>query len=203
MNVFKKYWNAVYIYVLALVPFFCSCAGTYWTICKIIGWYKDVSWGQIITFDVCQLIYISVSLYFISCNQKNPSFVVDNLNIIKHFISLILFIQYNCILNFFASSHVWECTFLFFLILVFLFDSKLLLTNILVYFVLLLLAHIINPAKFIPTGDTEVIAFRLVIYFLTSFCILIIVYFVKHFLMKTWESEEESTKILEKAITIL
>lgn len=122
---------------------------------------------------------------------------------VKAFIVFILFIQYNFILYLYASIHVWECTFLFFAIIVFLFDSKLMLANITLYFISLLTAHILRPAKFLPVEQAnlkEIIAFRVVIFLLTSCCIVIIVYFVERFLMQAIESDEENVQLLEKQL---
>ena len=66
MNIIKKYWDSVYIYILLLIPGLCICAGTYWTICKLFGMYSNLSWTQIIPFDLSHLLYLSIGIYFIS-----------------------------------------------------------------------------------------------------------------------------------------
>lgn len=203
MNVIKKYWDSVYVYVLLLVPGFCMCAGLFWTICKWLGLYPDLPWIEIIAFDLSQVIYLAVALYFIRRNKKDSSYISGHLSYIKGYIVLALFIQYNFILYLFASVHVWECTFLFFGVIVFLFDSKLMLINVLVYFLSLVAAHMISPEKFLPLETPnvkEIIAFRIVIFILTSCCIVIIVYFVERFLMQAQESSEENVHLMEKQL---
>lgn len=145
MNIIKKYWDSVYIYVLLLVPGFCICAGLFWTICKLLGLYPHLQWIQIILFDFSQVVYLIVALYFICKNKKDSSYISGHLIYVKGFIVFALFVQYNFILYLFASTHVWECTFLFFGIIVFLFDSKLMLLNILSYFTALSVAHVLRP----------------------------------------------------------
>lgn len=201
MNVIKKYWDSVYVYVLLLVPGFCMCAGLFWTVCKWLGLYPDLPWIEIIAFDLSQVIYLAVALYFIRRNKKDSSYISGHLSYIKGYIVLALFIQYNFILYLFASVHVWECTFLFFGVIDFLFDSKLMLINVLVYFLSLVAAHMIRPEKFLPLESPnvkEIIAFRIVIFILTSCCIVIIVYFVERFLMQAQESSEENVHLMEK-----
>lgn len=203
MNIIKKYWDSVYIYVLLLVPGFCMCAGLFWSICKGLGLYTDLQWTEIAAFDCTQLIYLAAALYFICRNKKNPSYISEHLSYVKGFIVLALLIQYNFILYLFASIHVWECTFLFFAIIVFLFDSKLMLANIAAYLFFLLAAHMLRPEEFLPLQSpdlTEIIAFRIVIFLLTSACILIIVYFVERFLMQAQESNEENIRLMEKQL---
>lgn len=203
MNVIKKYWDSVYLYVLLLVPGFCLCAGIFWTVCKLAGLYPHISWMKIALFDSSQLIYFAVAFFFIYRNKKDSSYLEAHLKYVKAFIVFILFIQYNFILYLYASIHVWECTFLFFAIIVFLFDSKLMLANITLYFISLLTAHILRPAEFLPVEQAnlkEIIAFRVVIFLLTSCCIVIIVYFVERFLMQARESDEENVQLLEKQL---
>ncbi len=203
MNIIRKYWDSVYIYVLLLMPGFCACAGTYWTICKFLGWYPHLGWAQIITFDFSQVVYFSVAIYFITQNKKDHSYIPEHLMYVKGFIVTALFIQYNFIMYLFPSSHVLECTFLFFTIIAFLFDSKLTFFNIVAYFIAILIAHVLRPEEFLPMYEsnlTEVIAYRIMIYWLTSGCILVIVYFVERFLMQAQNSSEENVRLMEKQL---
>ena len=203
MNIIRKYWDSVYIYVLLLMPGFCACAGTWWTVCKLLGWYNHLEWAQILTFVFTQIIYFSVAIIFISKNRKDHSYIPEHLIEVKGFIVIALFIQYNFIMYLFPSEHVWECTFLFFAIIAFLFDSKLTLLNIIAYFFALMIGHMVRPEAFLPLNDSnvmEVIAWRTMIYWLTSICILIIVYFVERFLMQAQESDEENMHLMEKQL---
>lgn len=203
MNIIKKYWDSVYVYVLLLVPGLCMCAGLFWTVCKLMGLYSHLHWAQIVVFDCSQLIYLAIALYFIVRNKKDASYIHGHLVWVKSFIVLTLLIQYNFILYLFPSIHVWECTFLFFAVIVFLFDSKLMLLNILLYFFSLLTAHLLRPEDFLPLENSslkEIVAFRIVIFLLTALCIYITVYFVEHFLVQAKESDEENVHLMEKQL---
>lgn len=127
----------------------------------------------------------------------------QHLRFVKGFIVTALFIQYNFILYLFPSTHVWGCTFLFFAIIVFLFDSKLMIINILSYAISLFTAHALRPEEFLPLKKnnlTEVIAFRAIIFVLTALCIIFIVYFVEKFLMQAKESDEDNLHLLQKQL---
>ncbi|MBO5524348.1 MAG: hypothetical protein J5986_11845, partial [Roseburia sp.] len=80
MNVIKKYWDSVYVYVLLLVPGFCMCAGLFWTVCKWLGLYPDLQWVEIIAFDLRQVIYLTIALYFIRRNKKDSSYISGHLS---------------------------------------------------------------------------------------------------------------------------
>jgi len=71
------------------------------------------------------------------------------------------------------------------------------------YFFALLIAHLLRPGVFLPADGsnvTEIIAWRIMIYWLTSICILIIVYFVERFLMQAQQSREENVHLMEKQL---
>ncbi len=203
MNVIKKYWDSVYIYVMLLVPGFCMCAGIYFSILKYLGLLVELTWTQILMFDCSQLLYLGIALFFIYRNKKDSTYISNNLIVVKGFIVTILFIQFNVILYLFASPHLWECTFLFFACITFLFDSKLMAGNIICYFLALAVAYVLRPEDFLPVGQGvvwEIMAYRIMIYWLTSICIMVIVYFVEHFLIQAKESNEENVKLIEKQL---
>lgn len=203
MNVVKKYWDSVYVYILLLIPIFCICAGMFWTVFKFMGHYPHLKWLPVIIFDCNQIIYLLISLYFIYKTKKNSDYIYKNLKYVKCFMTIVLFVQYNFILHLFASEHVWECTFLFFAGIVFFFDTKFTIINLLSYYFSLLAAHLRNPEAFLPTGTSnfiEIIAFRITILTLTTICIIVIVYFAEHFLMQANEKDEENLQLLAKQL---
>ncbi len=203
MNIVKKYWSSVYIYILLIVPCLCMCAGAFWTVFKSKGHYRELSWFQILAFDFSQIIYLGISLFCIYRNKKDSTFIHRNLVYIKWFITIILLIQYNFIMYLFPSTYVWECTFLFFAIVVFLFDTKYTIVNIAAYQLSILIAHIRNPHLFLPiyAGNLmEIITYRIVILELTSMCIVIIVYFAEHFVMQAKKQDEENINLIEKQL---
>lgn len=203
MNVIKKYWDSVHIYILLLIPSFCIIAGIFWTVCKTLGLYPDLSWGKIGIFDFSQVIYLGIALYLILKNRRDSSYIVRHLFYIKCFILFLLFVQYNFILALFPSVYVWECTFLFLAVVVFFFDSRMMAVNIFSYLISLLAAHLFKPELFLPLDAPnleEIIAFRVVILLLTIICILMIVYFVESFLIRARESNEENIYLLEKQL---
>lgn len=203
MKVVKKYWNYVYIYVLFLVPFLCMCAGALWTSWKILGWNTNASWTQIIIFDTTQVIYMMIGIFFIYKNKKDSTFIARRLKYVKAYVVLSLFLQYNFILYAFGSEYDWECVFIFFACVAFLFDSKIMVLNVFAYFIVNLVHHVLRPEMFFPAGDVnlnEIISWRLVVYWLTSLCMVLCVYYVERFMMQAWESKEENVHMVEKQL---
>ena len=203
MNIIKKYWDSVYIYVLLFIPCSCICAGCLWTGLKLSGLYADLSWIKLGCFDFSQLIYLMIGLFFIFKNRRDSSYIMNHLFYVKIYIVAALFIQYNFIIYLFPTTHVWSCTYIFFALIAFLFDFRLLAWTVAAYVIALLTAHILRPAQFLPLGAhnlREVIAFRLTVFTLTTILILIIVYFVERFLIQAQENDEENIRLMEKQL---
>ncbi len=92
---------------------------------------------------------------------------------------------------------------MFYAIVVFFYDTRMTVVNLLSYQVSLLIAHIRNPQLFLPVNAEnimEIIAFRVVILELTTLCIIVIVYFVQRFLLQAQERDEENMKLVEKQL---
>lgn len=203
MDVIKKYWESVYRYILVLIPGLCMCAGCYWTMCKFFGAYPNISWTLLISFDISHIFYMAIGIYFIYRNQKDCTYIFKHLTLIKTIIVILLFIQYNSILYLFPSIYVWECTFIFLSIIAFLFDSRLMVFNIFAYAVFLLIAHISHPENYLPTNEAflaEAIAYRIILYLLTSISIMSVEIFAEHFLGQVIKSTEENRLLIEKQL---
>ncbi len=203
MNIIKKYWDSVYIYVLLLVPGLCMCAGILWTSWKLAGLYEDVEWIKIFVFDITHIIYMSISLFFIFKNKKNSEYIAEHLKYVKAFVVVSLFIQYNFIMYLFPTDFVWECTFIFFGLIAFLIDSGIMFWNIILYFVSLLIAHFISPERFLQLAATnlhEVIVWRLLMFWCISICMFASVYFIERVLVQARESSEENVHLLAKQL---
>lgn len=203
MNVIRKYWNSIYHYVLLIVPGLCMCAGLFWTIFKLLGNYPHLSWFQLGLFDLSQILYLGITFYFIYQNKRDQNYFMNHLFSVKAFITISLTIQYNFILYLFPSDYVWGCTFLFFAIPVFFFDTIMTIIHVFSYLLSLGIATFLYPESFFPLEKEhvgEAIAFRIVILVLTSFCVIMIVYFIESFLIQFQIRSEENTELLEKQL---
>lgn len=203
MDVIKKYWSSAYVYVLLVTPCMCMCAGLIWTVYKKLGLYPDLEWDYILLFDCSQLIYLSIAIYFIYKIRRNVTYLFRHLRKLKAYVVITLFIQYHFIMYLFPSLFVWECTFIFFALVALLFDSKLMLWNIMAYAVALLIVHCVMPEQFLPLEDVkllEIISYRILILVLTGFCIYLIVYLAEKFLIQAQEQNRENIHLLHKQV---
>lgn len=203
MDVIKKYWSSAYVYVLLVTPCMCMCAGLIWTVYKKLGLYPDLEWHYILLFDFSQLIYLSIAIYFIYRIRKNVTYLFKHLGKLKAYVVITLFIQYHFIMYLFPSFFVWECTFIFFALVALLFDSKLMLGNVVAYTIALFTAHCIMPEEFLPLEDKklpEIISYRILIFVLTGFCIYLIVYLAEKFVIQAQEQNRENIHLLHKQV---
>ncbi|MBQ9983901.1 MAG: GHKL domain-containing protein [Lachnospiraceae bacterium] len=203
MDVIKKYWSSAYIYVLLVTPCMCMCAGLIWTLYKKLGLYPDLEWHYILLFDFTQFIYLSIAIYFIYKIRKNVTYLFRHLGKLKAYVIITLFIQYHFIIYLFPSFFVWECTFIFFALIALLFDSKLMLWNMVAYAIALFVAHCVMPEQFLPLTDTklpEIMSYRILMVVLTGFCIYLIVYLAEKFLVQAQERNRENIHLLNKQV---
>lgn len=203
MNIIKKYWDAVYVYILLIVPLFCMCAGIYWTVCKFLSLYPEVSYLKLGLFDLSQLIYLTISIYFIIKIKRNSSYIETHLSHLKTFLTVVLFIQYNLILTFFPSDFVWVCIFVFLGVVIVFFDFKSLIIHSIFYVCTFLLRAASKPEALLPLAETnyaEKIIFNAIIFCLTLILFLLAVYFAENFLIQIQEKEKETIYLLEKQL---
>lgn len=203
MNVIQKYWNSIYHYVLLLIPGFCICAGLFGTIWKLVGKHSHLSWFQVGLFDFSQIIYLGISLYFIYQNKRNHTYFINHLFPVKLFITIALTIQYNFLLYLFPSEYAWGCTFLFFAVSIFFFDTVMMIIDVLSYLLSLGIATCLKPEYFLPVESEEIweaLTFRVVVLLLTSICVILIVYFTERFLIQAKINSEENTELLQKQV---
>lgn len=203
MDVIRKYWSSAYIYVLLVTPCMCMCAGLIWTLYKKLGLYPDLEWHYILLFDLSQVIYLSIAIYFIYRIKKNDTYLFEYLGKLKAYVVITLFIQYHFIMYLFPSFFVWECTFIFFALVALLFDSKLMLWNMVAYAMALFIAHCVMPEQFLPLTDKklpEIISYRILMVVLTGFCIYLIVYLAEKFLVQVQERNRENIHLLNKQV---
>ncbi len=203
MNILKKYWNSAYLIVLPLIPALCMCAGCFWTICKSMGYYPEVSWLSVLLFDCSQIIYMGISLFIVFQNKRNPLYIANHLFQIKCYIMALITIQYSFILFLFPASYTWECTILFLLLTVFFFDTKLQIVNSVFCTVSLTISYILRPDVFLP-GTTsqhfQILSFQIVIYSLTVVVLTVIVHLAESFLILAQDNRDKNSRLLQKQL---
>lgn len=203
MNIFEKYWEYTYRSLILYVPLACICAGIYFTICWMNGMYPNVSLAWISIFDVSHCIYFACSMCFIYRKKYKQEAILDMLPGIKKFISLELAIQFTFIIHLFASDYVWSCVFVFFVLIAFLADFKLMVGNSIFYIISLFIGHDMHSEIYLP-GNTphyvSILAFRIVVVCVVAVFLWILTFRLEKFLTHTKAEDEEKQFLLEKQL---
>lgn len=203
MNIFEKYWEYTYRSLILYIPLACMCAGIFYTLCWMNGMYPDISLFWIAVFDISHWIYFTSSLRFIYRKKYKREAILDMLPEIKKIISLELAIQFNFIIHLFASDYVWTCVFIFFVVIAFLADFKLMVGNSIFYIISLFIGHDMHSEIYLPSNTphyVSILAFRIVVVCVVAVFLWILTFRLEKFLTHTKMEDEEKQFLLEKQL---
>lgn len=203
MNIFEKYWEYTYRSLILYVPLACICAGIYFTICWMNGMYPEVSWPWIVVFDASHLVYFVCSMHFIYRKKYKQEATWDMLPEIKKFISIELAIQFNFLVHLFASDYIWSVVFIFFVLIAFLEDFKLMVGNSIFYIISLFIGYEMHSETYLPDNTPHyigILAFRIVDTCVVVVFLCILTFHMEEFLTHTKAEDEEKQFLLEKQL---
>lgn len=203
MKLKKIYWNTVYFWLLIFAPCASICPGIATTLSKLDGNYANVSWLAVILFDCAQIVYLLLSMYFIHRLRQKSANTSVLFRQIKWYITISLLIQYNFLMHLFITDYVWGCTFLFLILIVFLFDAKMFVINIIAYLFSFVLAHILHTEQHLPGNPEHAfssLCFRTVVLVLCSIFLVVINYFIEKFMQRAQMENEENQFLMEKQL---
>lgn len=203
MKIKKMYWETVYFWLLIFSPFACICAGIYTTFFQTQRLFPDASWLYIFLFDGSQLLYLLLSIYFIYKLKKR--YTDSNILFlqIKWYITISLLNQYNFLMHVFITDYIWACTFLFLILIVFLFDAKMLYLNVAAYIFSFCLSHILHKEQhlsFYPDHYAAALCFRIIVLVLYCIFLFAITYFIEKFMQRAQSEHDENQFLLEKQL---
>lgn len=203
MDIVKKYWENLYKCLILYIPLACMCAGVYYTVSWMNGGYQSLNSKWLWIFDGSQIIYMTISLFFLYEIRKCKRSVLEVLPWIKLYISIALGIQFNFIIHLFACDYVWTCIFIFLVLIVFFADFNMMLINSLVYIFSLTIGHNLHPEEYLPSTTPNygiVLVFRIVVVCVVAVFLLILSYLYENFLIHTQREEEENQFLMEKRL---
>lgn len=203
MKIKKMYWETVYFWLLIFSPCACICAGIFSTFFQAQGLFPDTSWLHIFIFDGSQLLYLLLSIYFIYKMKKKSANTTILFLQIKWYITISLLIQYNFLMHVFITDYVWACTFLFLILIAFLFDAKMLCLNVPAYILSFCLAHILHKEQHLsvhPQHYADALCFRIVVLVLYCIFLFAITYFIEKFMQRAQMEDDENQFLMEKQL---
>ncbi len=191
MSALDAYTNRVYRIIVLIIPIFCLCASTTITTLHFIGWYPDINETAMWLFDLSDIIYLSIGIYFIRTGFGEDGIVrPDKLKLAKYTMAVIVIIQWNAISYIWPFTDFWAYCLLFVIVEAFFFDVKLVAFSTAGISLSMFISWFIGNDRLLPTGDEYFFAnmtFRIVGLVLMLLSLNIITYFGGHFLVEELE----------------
>lgn len=194
LTALEVYINKTYAIVLLSVTLACLVAGITYTAQKLQGYYETVNWIALIIFDITNLIYLAIAIFFVKTGYENGVVQKSKLKQSKIFLVIIMLIQYNFILYMVPAREFWAYSFLFTMVTGLLLDTHMVLATIIEIMGSIILAWIINGENTLPMKDALFmpnISGRIACLVLSMFFIYLNVYMISHFLVSAKKDEME------------
>lgn len=206
LTALEEYIKKVYCMVILIVPGACQCAGLTFTVEKVLGWYPTVSWLALILFDTTCLIYLAIGIYFVKTGITKEGMIKPNmLKAGKIYIILVMLIQFNFILYMVPFAEFWAFSFFFVILTAFFLDYKMVVITIAEIFVSMIVSWFLRGDITLPVKDALFlpnIVNRLICLVLSFAGIVVITYFIGHFLVNAKKDElERNNDRVQKVFT--
>lgn len=191
LSALDAYTNRVYRIIVLIIPFFCLCASATITILHYIGWYSDINETAMWLFDLSDVVYFMIGIYFFRTGFGEDGIVKpQKLKMAKYVMAVIAIIQWNGISYIWPFTDFWAYAVLFVIVSAFFFDSKLVLFATTGILISMFLSWYIKGGRLFPPQDEYFAAnmtFRGVGLFLMLFSINLITYFGGKFFIEELE----------------
>lgn len=194
MTALDVYINKVYKITLIAITVVCLFAGMSYTMDKLKGLYGQSSIIAFIIFDLTDLIYLGIAIYFVKTGYKDGVVKPLKLKHSKIFLVVIMLIQFNFILYMAPSRDFWAFAFLFTIVTGLMLDPKMLLATIIEINASLIIACIVNGDDLLPVKDDLFMSGlmgRIFCLVLTMVFIYLIIYMVSRYLVSAKKDELE------------
>ena len=188
------YINKAYAITLISITLTCLLPGISYTANKLQGFYGSVSLVAFLIFDLTDIIYLAIAIFFVKTGYEDGIVKKSKLKQSKIFLVVIMLIQFNFILYIAPSREFWAYAFLFTLVTGMLLDTRMVLATIIEIGGSIIVSWIINGDELLPVKDEMFMSNmmgRIFCLILTMVFIYLNVYMVSHFLVVAKKDEME------------
>lgn len=197
-SVIDEYMEKVYVIVIFVITGSCVAAASVFSVLKLMGNYETLSWTPLLLFAASTVLYLIIGTVFvIKAFPKIDGKRVFNRKMIlvgKIFVFILLTIQWNVLTYLVPSRDFWGYIFYFLMLPSLFLDFKLSCASAGVLIVSTAISWVIQPECHLPVQDELFIpdmVLRIVSIMLCCGCILLLVYFVGHYLVNAKKEEIE------------
>ena len=188
------YINRSYAITLISITLTCLLPGISYTANKLQGFYSSVSLLAFLIFDLTDIIYLAIAIFFVKTGYEDGIVKPSKLKHSKIFLVIIMLIQFNFILYIAPSREFWAYAFLFTLVTGMLLDTRMVLATIIEIGGSLIVSWIVNGEELLPVKDEMFMSNmmgRIFCLILTMAFIYLNVYMVSRFLVVAKKDEME------------
>lgn len=125
-----------------------------YTVSYFVGTYRSVPLAGLIAFDITNLIYLAIALYFLFTGCDKDGFVDSRkFRLHKIFVGIGILVQWNFTAYLIPAKEFWAWGPFFALFIVFFFDSKLAHFVIVGLTLSTIISYFLKPSLFVPSTD--------------------------------------------------
>lgn len=198
-NIVEEYLNKVYKIVILIITGACQSAGIFLIVCKMLGYYKTVSWILLGVFSFTCVFYFMVGLLLIKnayyINDSNEQRIIPKMMTLgKLFVFAVMTIQFNFIIYMIPTRQFWAFTFFWMILGALFIDVRLIISIALMCNASLLISIFIRGRQVLPVSDVNYvpeIIMRGLALILSSVATVIMVYLVEHYLINVKKEQLE------------
>lgn len=194
MTALDVYISRAYKITLLSITLACLSAGISYTGNRLQGFYSSVSIIVFLLFDLTDIIYLGIAIYFVKTGYQDGIVKPSKLKHSKIFLVIIMLIQFNYILYMAPSREFWAFVFLFTMVTGLLLDTRMLLVTIVEISSSLVIACFVHGEELLPVKDEVFVPnliLRIFCLVLTMVFIYLNVYMVSRFLITAKKEEIE------------
>ena len=194
MTALDIYISRAYKITLLSITLACLSAGISYTGNRLQGFYSSVSIIVFLLFDLTDIIYLGIAIYFVKTGYQDGIVKPSKLKQSKIFLIVIMLIQFNFILYMAPSREFWAFVFLFTMVTGLLLDTRMLLVTIVEISSSLIIACFVHGEELLPVKDEVFVPnliLRIFCLVLTMIFIYLNVYMVSRFLITAKKEEIE------------
>ena len=191
LTALDAYTNRVYKIIMLVIPISCLCANISITVLHYPGYYADINEFSMWLFDIVDISFLAIGLYFIKTGFDEKGFVKkQKLLYGKYTAAFIAIIQWNAISYIRPFRDFGAFCLLFTLGEAFFFDNKLVGFTSIGLVISMIISWFLNGERLLPIRDDFFVAnmtFRIVCITLTMLCINTVTFFGGKFLVEELE----------------
>ena len=202
-SVLDEYSNRVFRLVVLIVPFFFLCGNGTMTIMHYMGYYPAVNDIAMWFSNSIDIFYMVVAIYLVKTSYGPDGFlIVSKLPVAKIVLMIMVVLQWNLNSYICPFTDFWAYAPLFVIVEAFFFDVNLVHITTLLIVLSMVISWIFNGENLLPVANEYFylnLIFRGVGLTFTLFCINIITWFGKVFIIEMVASREKEREMKEKS----